>query len=111
MLLTSPRFEPPILWKCKSTLGPDGGYVVDWSGSPTFRVTFGAIGQDYSELHMVPVLTGVGIAVPAGSWLLERVSCLDSLNCYVIDPKEVAVKYQVISSKLSADDVIVVRVH
>src|SRR5437899_6420760 len=79
VLLTSPQPELPILWKCKSKPRSDHGYIVDWSGSPTFRVTFGAIGQDNSILHLVPVLIGMGMAVPVGSWLLECASSLGPL--------------------------------
>ncbi len=101
---------PQILWKCKPKPRPDGVYVVDWRGSPTFRVTFGAIGQDNSILHLVPVLIGMGMAVPVGSWLLECASSLGPLSCYVIGPQEVVVKYEVVGSRLSADDAMVVQV-
>jgi len=102
---------PQILWKCKPKPRPDGVYDVDWRGSPTFRVTFLAVGPSGSTLHMLPIVRGVGMAVPEGSWLLERASTEGSLNSYVIGPQEVAVKYHVISSKLCADDVMVVWVH
>jgi len=74
-------------------------------------VTFEAIGQDNSTLHLVPVLTGTGVVVPVGSWLLERIPSSGPSNSYVIGLQEVLVRYQVISSKLSADDVMVVQVH
>jgi len=82
-----------------------------WRRSPTFRPTFSAVGQDHTILHLVPVIQGVGMTIPQRSWLLERATGSASWNAYVIGGSEVVVKYQVISSKLGADDVMVVQAH
>ncbi len=59
--------EPLIVWKCKPKTQPDGSFDVDWQGSPTYRVTFLAVGQDHTTLHLVPVLKGSCMVVSKGS--------------------------------------------
>ncbi len=108
-LITGPKSdERAILWKCKAR--DDGTFDVDWSGSPTFWVTLSAVGQDYSTLHLVPAVRGVGMAIPEGRWLLERAPSSGPLNVYLISPSEIVLRFRVVSSKLADDYVMIVQV-
>ena len=69
-----------------------------------------AAGRDgFEELHPVAALPGIGLGLRVGNLLVERVVTSNPVQPYWICHSEIAMKYEVVSWRLSADDSLVVK--
>ena len=84
---------------------------MDYSkGTPILALRMVAAGRDgFEELHLVAALPGIGLGLRVGNLLVERVATSNPVQAYWISHSEIAMKYEVVSWRLSADDSLVVK--